>query len=179
MFYVSDILTTAPDLCKTPLQKAVYQALEQLHIPFWRVDTDEAITMEDCILIDKKLKMKTVKTLFLCNRQQTSFYLFITKADKPFRSKDFSSALGISRVSFAPTDKMEPMLGTTIGASTVFSTLIDKGNHIKIILDKDILAEKWYGCSDGTTTGYMKVETNQIIQNFLAATNHTPAIIEV
>lgn len=179
MFYVSDILTTAPELCKTPLQKAVYQTLEQLHIPFHRVDTDEAITMEDCILIDKKLNMKTVKTLFLCNRQQTSFYLFITKADKPFRSKDFSSALGISRVSFAPTEKMEPMLGTTIGAATVFSTLIDKGNHIKIILDKDILAEKWYGCSDGTTTGYMKVETNQIIQNFLAATNHTPAIIEV
>lgn len=179
MFYVSDIQTTAPKHCKTPLQKAVYQTLEQLHIPFERVDTDEAITMEDCIQIDAKLKTKTVKTLFLCNRQQTSFYLFITKADKSFRSKDFSSALDISRVSFAPAEKMETMLGTKIGATTIFSTLMDKENHVQIVFDKDILAEEWYGCSDGTTTGYMKVLTTQMIHDFLTATQHKPTIIEV
>lgn len=42
-----------------------------------------------------------VKTLFLSNRQQTAFYLFITTGSKPFRSKDFSNTLGVSRVSFA------------------------------------------------------------------------------
>ena len=41
---------------------------------FERVDTDEAVTMEDCASINRKLQMDMVKTLFLCNRQQTSFY---------------------------------------------------------------------------------------------------------
>lgn len=49
--------------------------------------------MEDCTAVNERLDMKMVKTLFLCNRQQTEFYLFITCADKPFRSKDFSTAL--------------------------------------------------------------------------------------
>lgn len=70
MFYISEIMTTAPDEYKNHLQQETYKALAQLKIPFERVDTDEAITMDDCILIDQKLNMKMVKTLFLCNRKK-------------------------------------------------------------------------------------------------------------
>ncbi|MED4217172.1 YbaK/EbsC family protein [Priestia megaterium] len=179
MFFISEVYTRAPRKGSTPLQESTYLALQQLNIPFQRVDTDEAITMDDCTLINKKLNMKMVKTLFLCNRQQTFFYLFITKGDKPFRSKDFSSALNIARVSFAPEELMKDMLGTKIGAATVFSALFDKDNNVQIVFDKDVTNEEWYGCSDGTTTGYMKVRTEQIINNFLPYTNHKVSIIEV
>lgn len=179
MFFVSDIYTSSPDTYKTPLQQTVYETLNRLQIPFERVDTDEAITMEDCILINKKLDMKMVKTLFLCNRQQTAFYLFITAGDKPFRSKDFSNALGISRVSFAPAELMEQMLETKIGAATVYSALIDAENQVQTVFDRDIVKETWYGCSDGTTTGYMKVKTEDILYKLLPSAGHTPAIIEI
>lgn len=179
MFFISDIYTTAPSKFKTELQEKTYHTLNNLHIPFERVDTDEAITMEDCIQIDKKLNMKMVKTLFLCNRQQTAFYLFITAGDKPFKSKEFSNALGVARVSFAPADLMEKMLGTKIGAATVFSSMLDTEHAVQIVFDKDVVREEWYGCSDGTTTGYMKIETQKIIHQFLPFTKHIPAIIEV
>ncbi|QCH29373.1 prolyl-tRNA synthetase associated domain-containing protein [Clostridium tyrobutyricum] len=179
VFFVSDIYTTPPDKFDTILQKETYRVLQSLHIPFERVDTDEAITMEDCVQIDKKLDMKMVKTLFLCNRQQTAFYLFITAGDKPFRSKDFSNVLGVSRVSFAPANLMEKMLGTKIGAATVFSAILDKDNAVQIVFDKDVLAEEWYGCSDGITTSYMKIKTEKIIHDFLPFVKHIPTIIEV
>lgn len=179
MFYVSDIKNTAPESYQTRLQQMVYQTLVKLHIPFERVHTDEAITMEDCTQIDATLKMKMVKTLFLCNRQKTNYYLFITCGTKPFRSKDFSNALGVPRVSFAPVDKMEELLQTKVGAATVFSALLDKNQQVQIVFDKDVLAEEWYGCSDGTTTGYMKVRTAQILHEFLTFAGHTPAVIEV
>ena len=139
MFYVSEIKTTAPEQPSTPLQQQVYQVLRELEIPFERVETDEAITMKDCVQIDETLQMKMVKTLFLCNRQQTAFYLFITVGDKPFRSKDFSTALDVARVSFAPAERMAEMLGTKIGAATVFSALLDKENRVQIVFDKDVL----------------------------------------
>lgn len=135
--------------------------------------------MEDCVQIDAKLQMKMVKTLFLCNRQRTAFYLFITAGDKPFRSKDFSSALGIARVSFAPAELMESMLGTKIGAATVFSALLETARDVQIVFDKDVVEEEWYGCSDGTTTGYMKVEMRQILHQFLPYTKHAWTVIEV
>lgn len=179
MFYVSKIQNLAPEKYKTPLQKKVYQTLKELQIPFERVDTDEAITMEDCADINKKLDMKMVKTLFLCNRQQTSYYLFITVGDKPFCSKDFSAALNIARVSFAPAQQMETILGTKIGAATIFSCLLDTEKKVNIIFDKEVLKEEWYGCSDGTTTGYMKVRTKDIYHKFLPFTKHIPFVIEV
>lgn len=179
MINVSEIITTAPCEFKTPLQKSVYTALEQLNIPFERVDTDEAITMEDCIAIGKKLHCRVVKTLFLCNRQKTSFYLFIMPDNKPFKTKDFSRALGISRVSFAPEELLQEMVGVRIGATTVFGALLDKENKIRIVFDNDVLSEMYYGCSDGTTTGYMKVKTDDIFNTFLQYTDHSPTVVEV
>ncbi len=179
MFYVSEVQNKAPLRFQTELQKAVYDTLDKLKIQFERVDTDEAITMEDCAAINKKLNMNMVKTLFLCNRQQTEFYLFITAGNKKFKSKDFSEALGISRVSFAPAEKMETMLGTKIGSATVFSSILDNENKINIVFDKEVISEKWYGCSDGTTTGYMKLLTEDIYQTFIPFTKHNAAVIEV
>ncbi len=179
MIYVSEIKQTAPADYKTALQQNVYQTLEYLQIPFDRVDTAEAITMEDCVEINKKLDMDMVKTLFLCNRQQTKFYLFITKGDKPFHAKDFSHALGISRVSFAPAEKMETMLGTKIGAATVFSMLLGTAASVNVIFDKEVLEDAYYGCSDGTTTGYLKIKTELITTKFLPYVKHRAIVIEV
>lgn len=120
-----------------------------------------------------------VKTLFLYNRQQTAFYLFITTGSKPFSSKDFSNALGISRVSFAPVKLMETMLGTKAGAVTIFSAILDKQNAIQIVLDKDVVNSEWYGCSDGITTSYMKIKTEYITDTFLQSVKHIPVIMEV
>lgn len=179
MIAVSEIQNNAPMQFKTELQEKVYKTLGALQIPYERVDTDEVITMEDCIAVNEKLNMKMVKTLFLCNRQQTEFYLFITRGDKLFCSKAFSNALGVSRVSFAPAELMETMLGTKIGAATVFSSLLDTAGKVQIVFDKEVLSEKYYGCSDGTTTGYMKVRTEDIYTKFLKFTKHMPAVIEV
>lgn len=179
MFYVSEIFTTAPKEYKNLLQLKVYETLKKLQIPYERVETDEAVTMDDCVAINQKLDMKMVKTLFLCNRQQTLFYLFITCGDKSFSSKNFSRALDISRVSFAPAELLSSMLGTKIGAATVFSSLMDEEHNVQIVIDKDVAKEEWYGCSDGTTTGYMKVRTELILNQFLKDTGHIPVIIEV
>lgn len=179
MFYISEIMNVAPVTFKTELQKTVYETLEKLNIPFKRVDTDEAITMNDCVAINEKLDMKMVKTLFLCNRQQTEFYLFITQGDKPFRSKDFSHVLDIARVSFAPAELLYNMMGTNIGAATVLSALIDATNRVRVVFDSEVVREEWYGCSDGTTTGYLKIRTEDIIHRFLDYTNHKPIIISI
>lgn len=179
MFFVSDIYTTAPETFKTPLHEKTYEVLEQLQIPFERVLTDEAITMDDCESTNKRLNMKMVKTLFLCNRQKNKFYVFITTGEKSFNSKNFSNALQISRVSFAPVNLMQKLLGTKIGAATIFSAIIAQNNIIEFVFDKDVTFEEWYGCSDGTTTGYMKIRTTDIINKFMPFTHHTIKVIKV
>ena len=179
MFYVSEVKTKAPESFQSELQQKIYETLAHLDIPFKRVDNDPAITMEDCVLINERLDMKTVKTLFLCNRQQTNFYLFVTLDGKPFVTKDFSSALGISRVSFASEELLYSMLGTKIGATTVLSSIIDTENEVRIIFDIEVLKNEWYGCTDSTTTSYMKLKTSDVLEKYLPFTKHEITVIEV
>lgn len=173
MIHVSQPMTTVPEHFSTPLQELIYRTLTRLSIPFQRVENDPAITMEDCQAIDDRLQMQTVKTLFLCNRQQTAFYLFVTPGDKPFRTKDFSAALGVSRVSFATPEQLEQMMGTIVGSATVFSLLLPTARDVRVVFDRSLESSEWYGCTDGTTTGYMKLRTRDVIDRLLPYTAHT------
>ena len=65
MFNVSEPFKSAPQAFKTSLQKTTYAVLAELGITFERVDTDEAITMNDCKIIEEKLKMKMVNILYM------------------------------------------------------------------------------------------------------------------
>lgn len=179
MFEISSIYNTEPTEYKTALQKQTYQYLKKLNIPFQRVDTDEAITMEDCVKINEKLDMKMVKTLFLCNRQKTVFFLYITRGDKSFSAKDFGKAVQASRVSFAPEELFHEMLGVKIGAATVFSTILDQDRDIQVVIEQEVAEEEYYGCSDGTTTCYMKIKTEDIIYKFLPEVKHKAKIIAI
>lgn len=179
MFYVSEIKTSAPAEFKTATQKSIYTALQTLSIPFERVETDEAVTIDDCTAIELKLRAEMVKTLFLTNRQKTEFFLFVTKGHKPFSSKDFSKSLNVARLSFAPAELMHSMLGTDIGAATALSIVNASADKVRIVFDSEVAALPEYACSDGTTTSFIKIATRHVLQLFVQFTRHKPEIITV
>lgn len=67
----------------------VYDFLDKLGIEYQRIDHEAAMTMEACEEIDRTLGDDTTicKNLFLCNRQETNFYLLLMPGDKPFKNK--------------------------------------------------------------------------------------------
>ena len=86
---------------------AVYDLLDQLQIHYQRTDHEEANTMEACEEIDKILDTIICKNLFLCNRQETNFYLLMMPGNKPFKTKDLSAQIQSARLSFAKPEYME------------------------------------------------------------------------
>jgi Ala-tRNA(Pro) deacylase len=158
-------------------QRKVYAVLERLGIPVERIDNDPAVTMEDCEAVDAALGVPTVKTLLLCNRQQTMFYLYVMPGDKPFSTKDFGAALQISRVSFAPAEKLREFLGTEVGATTPLSLVADLDKHVRLIIDKAAVAPESVGFPDGTTTCYMRMRTADLLGKFIPAAGHEPTFI--
>ena len=177
MFHVSDPVPTAPEVFSTPLQEAVYQTFSRLSIPFERVDTDPGLTMEDCQHIDAKIGCRIVKTLFLCNRQQTEFYLYVTTDDKPFVTKDFCRSLGIPRVSFAPADRLLALTGVTVGATTVLSALLPSAAGVHLVMDRSVAEAPWFACTDGTPTCFVKFPTADLLTRLLPSSDHTLTLI--
>ena len=164
---ISELMTTAPEHFETPLQEKVYTFLAEHSIAFERVENDPARTMEECKLISEKLGCHIAKTLFLTNRQQTKFYLYLMPDDKPFVTKEFSKSLGISRVSFASAELLKEKMGVEPGAATVFCLLLESAKDVQLVIDKEIAKNEYLGCTDGTYTCYMKIsiELTDLIGN--------------
>ena len=167
MFYVSDPLSTPPTQFATELQQLVYETFAKKDIPFVRVDTDPGITMEDCQHIDAKIGVHIVKTIFLCNRQQTEFYLYVTSDDKPFVTRDFCGALGIPRVSFASAEKLWERTGVAVGATTILSAILPSAANVHLVMDAAIAQAEWFACTDGTATCFVKIRTQDLLNKYL------------
>ena len=94
---VSETYTAAPTQGPEKVLES-FALLNQLHIPYSRVEHEPAETMEACAAISDALGIRICKNLFLCNRQKTDFYLLTMPEDKPFHTKDLSAQIGSSRL---------------------------------------------------------------------------------
>ena len=154
-------------------EQRVYEFLNSLNIEYMRVDHTEADTMELCNNIDAVLGASICKNLFLCNRQQTDFYLLMIPADKPFKTKDLSAQIETSRLSFAGAEFMERYLDITPGSLSVLGLMNDKGNKVTLLIDEDVLKEEYFGCHPCINTSSLKIKSNDLLDKIIPALGNT------
>ena len=152
-----------PDSPEGRLSKelAVYDLLDRLGIDYQRVDHDAAFTME-----------VMCKNLLLCNTQKTRFYLLMLGCDKKFRTGEISRQIGSARLSFAPPEPMEEYLDITPGSLSVMGLMNDHENHVRLLIDEDILASALVGCHPCVNTASLRLSVRDLLEKFLPAVGH-------
>ena len=157
----------------------VYDLLDKLGIEYQRVDHEEANTMEACAVVDKLLGVTICRNIFLCNRQQTDFYLLLIEADKIFKTKYLSAQLGTSRLSFAPPEYMEAFLDIKPGAVSVMGLMNDHEKRVKLVMDKSIYESDEIGCHPCVSTASLRMKTSDILEIFLPSTGHDVIVVDL
>ena len=150
----------------------VYDLLDRLGIEYFRVDHAPAMTMDACEEIDEALGISVCKNLFLCNRQKTLFYLLMLPGDKVFRTKQLSEQIGSARLSFADAEHMEKYLDITPGSVSVMGLMNDKTNAVRLLVDEDLLREKYLGCHPCVNTSSLRLKTEDVFGAFLKSVEH-------
>ena len=170
-----------PDSNEGRLEKEIrtYDFLDSLGIEYKRIDHDTADTMEVCAQIDEALQATICKNLFLCNRQETDFYLLMMPGDKPFKTKNITSQTGTGRLSFAPEDKMLEYLDIEPGAVSLMGLMNDHDNNVKLLVDKDLLSEEFVGCHPCVNTSSLKLHTEDAFGKYLKAVHHDMQVVEL
>ena len=125
----------------------VYDFLDKIGVDYQRVDHVAAMKMEECEEVDKTLGDGTAicKNLFLCNRQETDFYLLLIPGDKNFKTKYLSSQLGSSRLSFAKAEYMEKYLDITPGSVSIMGLMNDEEKKVQLLIDEDVMKCEYFG----------------------------------
>ena len=178
MYIDKTVYTGRPAHRRTEAEEAVYDKLDELSIPYLRADHDHADTMEDCRLIEEKLGAPICKNLFLCNRQQTRFYLLMMQGEKPFKTKFLSAQLGCARLSFADADHMARYLHTAPGSVSALELLFDTEHHIQLVIDQPLLEGEYISAHPGLSTSTLRL-TREDLLRFVRSTGHEPVVVDL
>ena len=147
----------------------VYDYLDGLHVEYERVDHEE---------IDKVLDAAICKNLFLCNRQETEFYLLLMPGDKKFKTKDLSAQIGSSRLSFAKDEYLEKYLDLTPGSVSVMGLINDEEKKVHLIVDEDVLREEYIGFHPCINTSSIRFRTRDLMGVILPDLGYEATIVK-
>lgn len=158
-----------------------YQLLDELGVEFDRTDhpDEPATSMEVCARIDAILDVRICKNLFLCNRQKTSFYLLIMPGDKPFKTKELSGQLNISRLSFGDEEFMVQFLDLYPGSVSVLGLMNDKEQRVRLVIDEDVLKEEVFGCHPCANTSSIRFATKDLVEKILPALGRSYDVVHL
>ena len=164
---------------RLPKEQRCYQLLDELGLEYYRCDHPDANadTMEACLAIDAILEATVCKNLFLCNRQQTQFYLLMMPGEKVFKTKELSGQLGCARLSFGSPEKMEEYLDITPGSVSVLGLMNDRENRVQLIVDEDVLKGEYLGCHPCINTSSLRIRVADVFERFLPAIDHDYSVV--
>ncbi len=82
-------------------------------------------------------------------------------------TREFCSALGIPRVSFASADQLWERTGVRVGATTILSGVWPACAGVHLVMDASLAAAEWFACTDGTPTCFVKLRTRDLLEKYL------------
>lgn len=177
MTYISEVRTKAPDHIDNATEKKVFQMLDRLNIPYECVTNDVVETMEECKEIDEALGTEIRKSIFLCNKKKTSFFLIVLPAEKSLDTAALGNKIGVSKLSFAPAEAMEEYLGALPGSASVMGLVNDEDDYVQLVIDKEVADEEWFGCNPGINTAHLKMKTADLLNKFLPKIHHKAKVV--
>ena len=175
---VSQVYTAAPSEERCAVEMETFALLDRLGIPYTWVAHDMANTIEDCAAVDAALGISICKNLFLCNRQKTEFYLLAMPGDKLFQTKELSRQLGTARLSFAPPERMEELLGCAPGSASVLGMAYDKSHQVHLLMDREVYESEWFGCHPCKSDATLRIQTRDLLNIFFPYTGHPVNVVD-
>ncbi len=148
-------------------EQEIYKLLNQCNLSYERADHDALFTMESYFEIEKALKTRVPKNLFLCNRQKTKFYLLLMPGDKTFKTKELSNQINSARLSFASEEDLQKYLNCYKGSTSLFGLLFDAKKEVSLLIDKDLLNEETLSFHPCENTSTIKMKTKDILEILL------------
>ncbi len=138
----------------------VYAALENMGISYEIVEHPPALTTEeaDSYIVGKE-GVRT-KTLFLCNRKRTAFFLVIMDDRKQLDMKKLGGILKEKSISFCSPDRLMEKMSLPAGVVSLFGLLNNEEGDIKVYLDREMLSERimTFHPNDNSKTAFISTE---------------------
>lgn len=160
------------------LYQKVYEELDKLNISFEIIEHPPAFTSEEAdAYIEGKEGVRT-KTLLLCNRKKTGFFLIVMDDTKRLDMKRLGLLIGEKGMQFASEEKLMEKMAIRPGTVSIFGLLNNQAKDIRVYIDKDILSEQTmtFHPNDNTKTLFLLTED---VCRFITETGYDYTVVNL
>ena len=154
---------------RSEVEEACYDLLDGLGVSYERADHEHGDTIEALREVEKLLGRGICKNPLLTKRPMTQLYLLIMPGDKPFRTRELSSQIGSSRLSFGDEETMARLLDLHPGSVSVLGLMNDHDHRVRLLIDEDVLEEEQFGCHPCMNTSSIRFATKDLVDKILPA----------
>ena len=162
-----------------PISREVFELLSAMAIGYRYMNHPAAATMDECSRIGEAFGAVMPKNIFLTPRNGSVYYLLITRPNARYRTADISKQLGVSRLSFAPSDKLFEYLRCTPGAITPMGLLFDGEKQVRLAVDSALRDEETLVFHPCINTMSVAMSGSDFFDVFLPAIGYSPESVEI
>ncbi len=182
-FYINPVLyhgRPQDEAGRSEKELRTYDLLDQLSIPYDRLDHEALPTIAACHQVDQIFQTPVCKNLFLTNAQKTKFYLLLIPGEKKFKTKDLSRQIGSARLSFAGPEYLAQYLNLTPGSVSILGLMNDRENQVQLLIDRQVVeGHPLIGCHPCINTSSLRLPTDLILNRFLPAIHHDYILVDL
>jgi len=119
-------------------ERPVLAVLEEMGIPYIRVEHPPVVTVEEAEERWKDLPGAHCKNLFLRNQRGNRHYLVVAEASRRIDLRELARKIGDDRLSFGSPERLKKFLGVEPGAVSPFGLIHDEGRRVFVLIDRSL-----------------------------------------
>ncbi|HDO1318329.1 prolyl-tRNA synthetase associated domain-containing protein [Aeromonas veronii] len=141
---------------------AIYSLLDQLAIPYQRVDHPPVFTCEEASRLLPDLPAAKTKNLFLRDPKSERLFLVVSPEDHRVDLKELAVMLGVKRLSFGSPERLDAVLGLTPGSVTLFAMVRDREKAVELVVDEAIWQAEQVQCHPLVNTATLIIRLDDV-----------------
>lgn len=156
----------------------VYETLMKMGIDYEIVEHPAAMTTEEADLYIEGKEGVRSKSLFLCNKKATAFYLVIMDDAKRLDMKLLAELTGEKGMRFCSPERLMEKLSLEPGSVSLFGLLNDREREVRVCLDKEMLGEEiiTFHPNDNTKTLFLSIAD---MKKFLGELEYDYSVVDL
>jgi Ala-tRNA(Pro) deacylase len=136
------------------------------------------MTVEESLRLVPNLPGAKTKNLFLRDKKGVRHFLVTVPHDRAVDLDALGAALGANKIGFASSERMLKHLGITPGSVSLLALANDEAGAVEFVIDRALWNAEAVQAHPLINTATMVLAHADLVR-FLAATGHTPRVVDV
>ena len=156
----------------------VKEYLNTIGIQFKIVEHEPAYTTEEADKYIEGHDGVRTKTMFICNKKKTNYYMIIMDDSKRLDMNKFKEIVSEKQMKMASEEALKEKLGVKPGMVSPFGLLNNDEKDVKIYMDKEIITEEIMTFHPNDNTKTLFITTKDLFK-YLESIGYEINIIEL